>query len=90
MRIDSIYNFFPREVSTIDKTELLHGLPTGFAGWYMYVYMYYWLIGRYTVNFWLYVFGEKMTLSWKSFHWFFSASIWKWHAIFMYYVYGIE
>ena len=42
MWIDSIYNSYPCDISMSHKTLLSHVLQTGFAYWYMYVYMYLW------------------------------------------------
>ena len=78
-RIECIYNRFPCEVAVPYKNALSHGLLTGFADWYMYVYMYLWEKRRCRLTVWLYVFGEKWichdTLNFYSFCFIFRLKV---------------
>ena len=57
----------------------------------MYVYMYFWERRPRRLTRWLYIFGEKwLGNDYLTFCSFFSASVWKWHAPFMYSIYGIQ
>ena len=93
LRFNKAYWFYlqslPVRFSVPYKTELLNGLLTGFADWYMYVYMYFWERRPCHVIFWFYIFGDKMTffVTLLLFIHFVPASIWKWYALFVHSIY---
>ena len=73
------------------KTVLSHGLLKGVVNWYMYVYMYCWERQTCNLNLWFSIFGEKwLGHDFLNFYSFVSYYLWKWHVIFMHYIYGIE
>ena len=71
------------------RTALSHGLMTAFLDLYMYVYMYGWERLFCCVTVWLYFFGENYLVMALLLFINFSASIWNWHALFVYSFYDI-
>ena len=56
----------------------------------MYMYTYCWDKLPLHVPLWFFVFGDKWICRDSLIFIHFPASIWKWHALVMYYIYGIE